>query len=127
MEIWEIALSALVGGLIATLISIWYQHTSEKIKSRKYIIVAVTDWIDNIYTRLQVLSAHKESFLTQGQKSMSSHEYRTMNNEMRIFLLSNKIIMEIMCEYSAFKFFNHFSKPPRLKVVKNCASTIFKI
>jgi hypothetical protein len=30
MEIWEIALSALVGGLIATLISIWYQHTSEK-------------------------------------------------------------------------------------------------
>lgn len=99
MGLWEIALSALVGGLIATLISIWYQHVSDKIKDRKYIIIAVTDWIDNIYTRLQVLSAHKECLLIQGQESMTSQEYRAIKNEMRILLLSNKIIIEVACEY----------------------------
>lgn len=100
MGMWEIALSALIGGLVAALISIWYQHVSDKIKNRKFIIIiSVTDWIDNIYTRLQVLSAHKENILMQRQKSMTSQEYRTMNNEMRILLLSNKIIMEIACEY----------------------------
>ncbi len=99
MGAWEIALSALVGGLVAALISIWYQYVSDKIKNRKYIIITVTEWIDSIYTRLQALSAHKENLLVNGQKSTVSQEYRTMNNEMRILLLSNKIIMEVACEY----------------------------
>lgn len=102
----EVAISALIGGLVASLISIWFQYVSDKIRSRKYIIITVTDWIDNIYTRLQVLSADKESRLMHGQKSMTSQEYRTMNNEMRIFLLSNKIFMEVICEYGEGRIMN---------------------
>jgi mannose/fructose/N-acetylgalactosamine-specific phosphotransferase system component IID len=65
MEIVGILLSGVVGALVATYLSICYQQTAEKIKNRKYVMVAVTEWLDNIYLRLQLLCAEKEQFYKQ--------------------------------------------------------------
>jgi hypothetical protein len=92
-------LSGLIGALLASLLAIWYQNVAEVIENRKHVMIAVTEWLDNIYLRLQLLSSEKE-LVYQGQEStLSQQEYNSMSNEMRILLLSNKIITEVACVY----------------------------
>lgn len=122
MEVWQILLSGTVGAVVATFLLVWYQHVFEQIKNRKYIIITVTEWIDNIYTRLQLLCACKEQLFEHQQKSMSNREYRSMINEMRILLLSNKIIMEVACVYGEG---NIFQKISELRNSMTTAASIF--
>ncbi|MBV8802048.1 MAG: hypothetical protein JO131_03610 [Gammaproteobacteria bacterium] len=64
MEFSEL-LSGFIGALIATLLSIWYQHSTEAIRNRKYVMIAVNNWLDDIYLRLQLLCGQKEKFIKQ--------------------------------------------------------------
>lgn len=99
MDIWNVLLSGGIGALVTTLILIWHQHSSEQEKNRKYVMIAITEWIDSVYVRLQALAAHKEKLIKEQIESMSSEEYKSMNNEMRVLLLSEKIIVEVACAY----------------------------
>lgn len=99
MDIWDVLLSGGIGALVTTLILIWYQHSSEQVKNRKYVMIAITEWIDSVYARLQALTAHNEMLNKEQIESMSSEEYKSMINEMRVLLLSDKIIVEVACAY----------------------------
>lgn len=102
----EMLLSGVLGAIIATIISVWYQHKSEQIRDRKCAIMAITDWLDNIYVNLQALSAHKEELISNQIESMPSDEYRTMNNQLRILILSNKILLQTAITYGQSEIFN---------------------
>ncbi|HAU1234310.1 TPA: hypothetical protein ACXHA5_000646 [Legionella pneumophila] len=99
MDIWNVLLSGGIGALVTTMILIWHHHSSEQVKNRKYVMIAITEWIDSVYVRLQALAAHKEKLIKEQIESMSSEEYKSMNNEMRVLLLSEKIIVEVACVY----------------------------
>lgn len=96
---WEILLSGTLGALIASLLSVWYQHISEQIKSRKDTMRAVIEWVDNIYVRLQAMQVYKERVYTGQEPSLSVEEYRSMSNEIRVLLLSDRIGTEVVCVY----------------------------
>ncbi|MBI4309708.1 MAG: hypothetical protein HY591_05205, partial [Candidatus Omnitrophica bacterium] len=94
----EILLSGTIGALIATLLSVWYQHHSEKIKSRKDVMMAVIEWLDNTYVRLQAMQVDKKRVYT-GQASSLSEEYRAMSDEVRVLLLSDRIATQVVCVF----------------------------
>ena len=94
MGIVDILLSGIVGAFTATLLSIWYQYTAEEIKNRKDVMIGVSEWLDNIYLRLQLLSTQKELINREQNPTLSQQEYNSMSNEMRILLLPNKITKE---------------------------------
>lgn len=99
MDIWDVLLSGGIGALVTTMILIWYNYYSDQIKNRKYVMIAITEWIDSVYVRLQALAAHKEKLIKEQIKSMPSEAYKSMNNEMRVLLLSEKIMVEVACAY----------------------------
>ncbi len=96
---WKILLSGTIGALLATLLSMWYQHVSEQIRARKDAMRAVIEWVDNIYVRLQAMQIHKERIYTGQEPSLSAEEYRSMSDEMRVLLLSDRIVTEVVCVY----------------------------
>jgi len=95
----EILLSGILGAVIAALLTVWYQHFSEHSKSRKNTMRAVMEWVDNIYLRLQSMQVDKERVYIGKSGSLSEVEYRSMSEEVRVLLLSNRITTEVVCVY----------------------------
>ncbi len=98
-KIWEILLSGTISALIATLLSVWYQYRSEQIKDRTDVIMAVVDWMDNICAHLLSLQINKERCYTGQSPSLLKEEGRSMNNDMRILLLSDRITTQVVCVF----------------------------
>ena len=98
-EIWKILLSGTIGALMATLLSVWYQNRSEQIKNRTDVIIAVVDWADSICAHLTALQVDKERRYAGQSPSLSNEEGRSMSNDLRILLLSDRITAQVVCVF----------------------------
>jgi hypothetical protein len=96
-------LSGTIGALIATLLAVWYQQKSEQAKSRKDVMMALVEWMDDIYVRLQEMHIYKDHLYKKQELSLSHEEYKTMSKDVRVLLLSERIIALVACVYGEGK------------------------
>ena len=87
----ELVLSGFLGALVATIITVLYQHTSEQVKLRRDVLLEINGWLDDFYTRLQAMHVHKERIYEGKDPSLSQEEYRKFNEDIRVLLLSERI------------------------------------
>jgi len=88
----NVLLSGLIGAIIATLLSVLYQHLFSLANERRQLFVEVVSWLDNFEELLRGLQVQKDVVYEQLKKQyLSDDEYKTMSRELNRILLSGNM------------------------------------
>ena len=99
----ESLLSGLIGALIATLLSVFYHHNSERKKMRSDVLLEVVAYCDDIYRHLTDMHIHKDLEYTGKKSAFNADEYRHISHELTGLLLSSKPAAKLALAYSEGK------------------------
>jgi len=92
-------LSGIFGALIATLLAIFYEVWTQKIKLRAEIAVMALSRVENIYFRLQDLQGHAEGIYTDGKAFLEQEDYNKTCRELKDKLLSEELEIRLALLY----------------------------
>lgn len=98
----EFLLSGLVGGLIATILSIVYHYIAEQVRRRSNVMMEVVEWADNVYEHLQVMHLQKDYFYnekTAEELPLTQEEYRNISRKTKGMLTTSKIVTMVALAY----------------------------
>ncbi len=73
----ELLLSGLLGALVASILSVFYQHVSIQANRRFDVMIKTADYFDELYDNLQTLEAYKRKAYTHGMEVVTE-EYQSL-------------------------------------------------
>lgn len=95
----QLLLSALLGGLTATVLSVLYHYYAERYRRRTEVLLSVVGWADGIFVRLWDIHVHKDRSYTEGKNTLDPEVYKTTTRELRSRLLANEIPTRVALVY----------------------------
>lgn len=95
----ELLLSALLGGVVATVISVLYNYHAERYRRRMEVMLAVVGWVDGTYVRLWDIQAHKDLRYTKSKDVLTMDQYNAASSDLRSRLLANEIPARVALVY----------------------------
>jgi hypothetical protein len=95
----ELLLSALLGGVVATAISVLYNYYAERYRRRMEVMLDVVGWVDGTYVRLWDIQAHKELSYTKSKDVLTMEQYNAASTDLRARLLANEIPARVALVY----------------------------
>jgi hypothetical protein len=105
-----ILLSGLIGALIATLLSILYHQISEQKKIRGDALMDIVSYCDDVYTHLNQIHGHKQFKYLKKGTILNNDEYRIINRELTLLLVSSKPGVKLALAYGEGKTMAIFNK-----------------
>lgn len=96
-------LSGLIGAIIASLLSVLYQYIAEQIRRRAELMMEIVKWADDIYERLQILTVNKGEIYAGKEAYLTQEEFKMVNREVKITLLSSRISAMVALVYGEGK------------------------
>jgi hypothetical protein len=91
--------SGLLGGIIATLLSVLYHHISEKKKIKSDVLMEIVSYFDEIYRHLIDMRSYKDHEYMHNKPALYPDEYRMISRELTKYLISSKPAIKLVIAY----------------------------
>ncbi len=95
----ELLLSGLLGALIASVLSVFYQHVSVQANRRFDVMLKAVDYFDELYDNLQTLQVYKHQAYTHGIEVIGDEEYQSLSNRTGTLLKSSGVHVRVALVY----------------------------
>ena len=86
----EILLSGLLGALFATILTLMYNHVSDKSKVRADVLMEVVSYCDEIYLHLIEMQTHRNAKYVKEKSFLNQEEYNLKSRRLNSLLISSK-------------------------------------
>ena len=122
----EMLLSGLLGALFATILTLIYNHVSDKSKIRSDVLMEIVSYCDQIYLQLIEMRTHRNAKYVKEKSFLTQEEYNLISRQLNSLLISSKPGAkldlaygegEIMALYNALKT-NFLSVSSKLRKAK---------
>jgi len=91
--------SGLIGALIATILSIFYNYITEQVRYRREIMLKVVEWAEDVYDCVEQMSVQKNNKYTNKKPCLTDEEYRNTSREVLRMLKSSKLVAMVALTY----------------------------
>lgn len=86
----EILLSGLLGALFATILTLIYNHVSDKSKIRSDVLMEIVSYCDEIYLHLIEMRTHRNAKYVKEKSFLTQEEYNLKSRQLNSLLISSK-------------------------------------
>ena len=106
----ESLLSGLIGALIATVLSIAYQHIFERKKIRNQVLLDIASYCDKVFQYLNYMHVQRDHEYKNKKEAFHKEEYRKISLELNTLLLSSYLSAQIFIAYGEGNIMGLFNK-----------------